>query len=311
MFFYKKDFKCCFFKMNMSKIVVIGDVMLDRYYYCKNRNNPESSAPAYISSRKNIMHRPGGAGNVAANLASLGADFKLVSLIGKDADSKILIHSLDELKIPYKLINDERRETIVKTRALDVLDGRYHFRFDIEDKREIAENHVEEITREAENSKFIIISDYNKGIINSRLMSKLKSLDIPILVDPKKENFEFYKDVFLVKPNSFEAREMAKKNDDFEAAKALTKILNSNILLTRASKGIVYFGLNGKFFSYLSQPIGELKDVTGAGDSVIAAFAHFYNLGSGLEECVRLANKAGSVAVGHSGCYHVKESDLI
>ncbi len=295
----------------MGKIVVIGDVMLDRYYYCMNRNNPESSAPAYIARRKEIIHKPGGAGNVAANLASLGADFKLVSLIGGDADSKILTDSLDELNIFHKLIYDKRRETIVKTRALDILDGRYHFRFDVEDKIEISENHVEEIVREAENSNFIIISDYNKGIINSKLMSNLKSLKIPILVDPKKENVEFYKDVFLVKPNSVEVREMTKENDDLKAAETLTKILNSNILLTRASEGIAYFGLNEDFFRYPSQPIGELKDVTGAGDSVIAAFAHFYNSGRNLEECVKLANKSGSVAVGHSGCYHVKESDLI
>ena len=311
MFFYKKSFKGCFLIKDMTNIVVIGDVMLDRYYYCKNRNNPESSAPAYLSSRKNIIHRPGGAGNVAANLASLGADFKFVSLAGKDADSKILTDSLDELKISHKLIYDDRRETIVKTRALDISDGRYHFRFDIEDKLEISENHIKEIVNEAKNSKFIIISDYNKGMINSKLMSRLKHLDIPILVDPKKENFEFYKDVFLIKPNSVEAREMAKKDNDLEAAKTLTKILNSNILLTRASEGIAYFGLNGDFFSHTSQPVGELKDVTGAGDSVIAVFAHFYNLGRNLEECVRLANKAGSVAVGHSGCYHVKEEDLI
>ncbi len=295
----------------MGKIVVIGDVMLDRYFYCKNRNNPESSAPAYIARRKDIIHRPGGAGNVAANLVSLGAEVKLVSLAGDDADSKILTDSLDELNIPHKLIYDKRRETIVKTRALDSLDGRYHFRFDLEDKLEISENHVEEIVREAENSKFIIVSDYNKGIINSKLMSNLKSLGVPILVDPKKENIEFYKDVFLIKPNSAEAREMAGDKDDLESAKTLTKILNSNILLTRASEGIAYFGANGDFFSCPSQPIGELKDVTGAGDSVIAAFAHFYNLGRNLEECVRLANKAGSVAVGHSGCYHVKENDLI
>jgi len=295
----------------MAKIIVIGDVMLDKYYYCKNRNNPESSAPAYISSKKNIIHKPGGAGNVAANLASLKADFKLVSLVGKDGDSEILKNSLNELKISYKFIYDKKRATIVKTRALDILDGRYHFRFDIEDKLEIAESHVDEIVKEAKNSKFIIISDYNKGIINLELMSKLKSLNVPILVDPKNENLKFYKDVFLVKPNSIEAKEMTNENDDLKAAKTLTKILNSNILLTRASKGIVYFGLNGDFFNYPSQPIGELKDVTGAGDSVIATFAHFYNLGIKLEECVRLANKAGSVAVCHPGCYHVREKDLI
>jgi len=295
----------------MAKIVVIGDIMLDRYYYCKNRNNPESSAPAYISSKKNIIHKPGGAGNVAANLASLKADFKLVSLVGKDADSKILKNSLNELKIPYKFIYDRKRATIVKTRALDILDGRYHFRFDIEDKTEISDNHVEEIVEETKNSNLIVISDYNKGIINSKLMSRLKSLEIPILVDPKKENLEFYKGVFLLKPNSVEAKDMTNENDDLKAAKTLTKILNSNVLLTRASEGIAYCGSNGDFFSYSSQPIGELKDVTGAGDSVIATFAHLYNSGSKLEECVRLANKAGGVAVCHPGCYHVKESDLI
>lgn len=311
MFFYKKDFKRCFLIKTMGKIIVIGDVILDRYYYCKNRNNPESSAPAYICSRKDIVHRPGGAGNVAANLASLGADFKIVSLIGDDPDSKILINSLNELYIPHKLIYDKRKETIVKTRALDYLDNRYHFRFDIEDKLEISENHVSEIISESKNSNFIIVSDYNKGMINSRLMESLKKLEIPILVDPKKENIEFYKNVFLIKPNSSEAREMAKKENDLEAAKNLTKILNSNVLLTRASEGIAYFGLNGDFFKYSSKPAGELKDVTGAGDSVIATFAHFYNKGKKLEECIFLANKAGSIAVGHSGCYHVKESDLI
>ncbi|MDP2672313.1 MAG: PfkB family carbohydrate kinase [Nanoarchaeota archaeon] len=295
----------------MAKIVVIGDVMLDRYYYCKNRNNPESSAPAYISSKSKIVHKPGGAGNVAANLASLKADFKLVSLSGKDADSEILESSLDELNIPYKFVYDKRKETIVKMRALDISDGRYHFRFDIEDKIEIADNHVEEIVDEARNSNLIVIADYNKGIINSKLMSKLKSLNIPILVDPKKENIKFYKNVFLIKPNSIEARDMANKGNDLKAAKTLTKILNSNILLTRSGEGIAYYGLNKDFFSYPSQPVGELKDVTGAGDSVIATFAHFYNLGKGLEECVRLANKAGSVAVCHLGCYHVKEKDLI
>ena len=311
MFFYNKSFKCRFLIMNMAKIVVIGDVMLDRYYYCKNRINPESSAPAYISSKKNIIHKPGGAGNVAANLASLKADFKLVSLVGKDADSKILENSLNELKIPYKFIYDKKRTTIVKTRALDILDGRYHFRFDVEEKLEISENHVEDIVKEAINSKFIIVSDYNKGIINSRLMTELKSLNVPILVDPKNENLKLYKDVFLVKPNSIEAKGMTSENDDLKAAKKLTKILNSNILLTRASEGIAYYGLNGNFFNYSSQPIGELKDVTGAGDSVIATFAHLYNSGSKLEECVRLANKAGGVAVCHPGCYNVKESDLI
>ena len=295
----------------MAKIVVIGDVMLDRYYYCKNRNNPESSAPAYISSKKNIIHRPGGAGNVAANLASLKSDFKLVSLVGKDADSEILKNSLDEFNIPYKFVYDDKRATIVKTRALDILDGRYHFRFDVEDKLEIAENHVEEIVEEARNSKFIVVSDYNKGMINSKLMSNLKNLNIPILVDPKNENLELYKNVFLVKPNSIEAKEMTNEDDDLRAARKLAKILNSNVFLTRAGEGIAYFGLNGDSFSYPSQPTGELKDVTGAGDSVIAAFAHFYNSGNKLEKCVILANKAGGVAVCHPGCYHVKESDLI
>ncbi|MEK6907299.1 MAG: PfkB family carbohydrate kinase, partial [Nanoarchaeota archaeon] len=93
----------------MTKIVVIGDIMLDRYYYCSNRNNPESSAPAYISSKKNIIYKPGGAGNVAANLSSLKSDFKLVSLVGRDPESAILINSLDELKISHKLIYDPRR----------------------------------------------------------------------------------------------------------------------------------------------------------------------------------------------------------
>ncbi|MCX6800603.1 MAG: PfkB family carbohydrate kinase [Candidatus Diapherotrites archaeon] len=291
-----------------KRIVVVGDVLLDKYDYCTNRDNPESSAPSYTVQE--TVYLPGGAGNVAANLKSLGAETKLIGVIGKDDNAKILKRALAKLGIKFFIIEDKKRKTIVKERTMSKADGRYHFRKDIEQGNGVKVDYVSKIMKQIGNCAIIIVSDYNKGTVSEKLMKKLKAKGIPIIVDPKPAHISFYKNVFLVTPNTKEALEMSKKEDDFEAAKFLQKRLNTRILLKRGKEGVAYFEKGKKPFA-IGTEAKKVFDVTGAGDTVVATFAHFYSKGLELREAIRLANRAAGIAVAYPGCYHVKEKEIL
>jgi rfaE bifunctional protein kinase chain/domain len=289
-----------------KKIAVIGDVMLDKYRYCSTRENPEhKSAPCWLVQRKE--YKPGGAGNAAANLASLEANFKLISVVGNDHYSKILEDVLRDFNVPCEFIRDPKRQTIVKERIF--VNNKYMGRIDDEKVGYIEENHVQEILDKIKDASLILISDYRKGMISSRLMDELRAQNIPILVDAKPEHTDFYKNVFLIKPNSKEIREMTGIKDELEAGEALMKKLNSNVLLTRGSKGINYFGLNGERYYFPAEKVKEI-DVTGAGDTAIATFAHFFNKDMNIKESIKLANIAAGIAVTYPGCHQVTEKEI-
>jgi len=291
----------------MKKIAVVGDVVLDKYYYCSNRENPESSAPCYTVER--TEHKLGGAGNVAANLKVLGAEFELISVVGNDENAGILRRILSELEIPHRLIEDRGRPTIVKTRLLSSIDGRYLFRYDKEKRQYISLNHSLEIASGIE-ADIILISDYNKGAISQDLIERLKKLKKPIIADAKVAHKDFYREIFLLKPNVKEVREMTKLEDEVKAAERLRDELSVRILLTRGEKGISYFGLERERHNFPALGV-ELVDVTGAGDVVIAAFTHFYAKSFDLRKCVELANIAGGISVQHPGCYAVSEREIL
>lgn len=292
----------------MAKIAVIGDVMLDKYDYCTNADNPESSAPCWTVDY--TEYKPGGAGNVASNLSSLGANFELISVVGEDFPAQNLIKVLEKYNVPCNFIFDKNRQTIVKERIMSSQDGRYHCRINREKKKYIDENHVQEIMTRIKNFDILLISDYRKGIISEELMKSLKSSGIPIIIDAKPEHKNFYQDVFIVKPNSKEAKAMAGIEDEILAGEKLREILRSNILLTRGARGISYFGIKGERYDF---PAKERKvvDVTGAGDSCIATFTHFFVKNKTLEECINLANIAAGISVEHPGCYQVKEKEVL
>ncbi|MFA4952897.1 MAG: PfkB family carbohydrate kinase [Candidatus Pacearchaeota archaeon] len=294
----------------MSKIALIGDVILDKYDYCSNRENPESSAPCYNVER--TEYKPGGAGNVAANLSALGADFELMSVIGNDGNAKILGTVLFNSNIPCNLIIDDNRETIVKERTLSIHDGRYHFRKDRERKQYIDENHTSEILKHLSDTELIVISDYNKGVISERLIERLKQTGKKIIADFKPAHKDFYHDIFMIVPNMKEARQMSGLENEIKAAEKLRKELGTRVLLKRSEKGISYFGLKGDSKLRVDFPAEAKKvfDVTGAGDSVLAAFSHFYIKGLNLEDCIKFANKSAGIAVSYPGCYAVSEKEI-
>lgn len=294
----------------VAKITVIGDVMLDVYHFCKGRDNPESSAPCYTVER--TEYKPGGAGNVAANLACLGSTCELISVLGRDDPALRIEEMIKSRGVIPLFIRDNGRKTVVKERYLSSQDARYHFRVDSEERRDIDEREVDDIIYRARDSSLILISDYDKGVISRGLVNKLKTLGIPIIADIKPVHKPFFKDVFLVKPNVREVREMTGLEDEIEAAKVLQRDLSTNVLLTQGEHGISYFGLNGNRIDVApSLNKNGVLDVTGAGDSVIATFSHFLNKGRRIGECVWLSQLAGEISVQHPGCYQVSEEELL
>lgn len=291
------------------KIAVIGDVMLDVYWRGVERKNPEHKAPCYrICSTE---YKPGGAGNAAMNLASLGANFNLVSVLANDHYSAILEKYLQERKIDYHFIRDKKRPTIAKSRVF--VQDEYRERLDFEpDSRELPNlrnHHIRGILKGVQDAQLILVSDYRKGTITAELMDALRKTGLPIIVDAKPEHVEFYHNVFMIKPNCEEARAMTGLENEIQAGEALMKKLNTNVLLTRGARGISYFGLDGTRYDFSAEE-RKVVDVTGAGDSVIATFAHYLVKGTDLVDCIRLANRAGGVKVEHPGCYPVSEKEL-
>jgi D-glycero-beta-D-manno-heptose-7-phosphate kinase len=292
----------------MKRILVIGDVLLDKYDFCVHRENPESNAPCFTVIETNL--KIGGAGNVAANLESLGSKVKLISVVGKDESADKIKTILKKSNIDFDLIEDEERSTIIKERILSKTSGEYFFRKDTEKKEYIREKHVLEILNSVKADDLIIISDYNKGVISKELVSKLKDKGNTILVDPKPAHTTFYNDLFLITPNLIEAIEMTREKDWLKAGKILVNQLKTNVLLKKGANGVSFFGTCGERFD-IDANAKKVFDVTGAGDTVIAVLTHFYNKGFSLKESIKLANDAAGIAIGFPGCYQISEKEIL
>lgn len=294
-----------------GKIVVIGDAILDVYHLCKNRENPESSAPCYTVLK--TEYKPGGAGNVAANLAKLGSKCVLISVVGEDEEGRRLGKILsNKFGVEVDFIYDKERLTVVKERYLSESDGRYHFRADFERKDYIKKSHADEILKRIGNCSLIIVSDYNKGAISKELMMRLKKKGVKIIADTKPNHIDFFQGIDTIKPNIKEIREITGIEDEIQAAKKLVQTLRTNVLLTRGKDGLIYFGLNGENYNFPSSiPKEKVFDVTGAGDTVLSTFAHFLNRSRDIKECIELANIAGGISVQYPGCYAVSETEIL
>ncbi|MFH1802081.1 MAG: PfkB family carbohydrate kinase [archaeon] len=296
------------------KIAVFGDVLLDRYDYCENRENPESSAPCH-RVRKTIF-LPGGAGNVAANLAKLGAKVTLFGIVGQDEHGQHLVKEIIQSNIEPKILTDKTIKTIVKQRILSAGDGRYHGRLDFGDDpsevnqiRSLRAQILECITPHTPNGfDACIISDYDKGFITPELVSHIKKMNLPVYVDPKKEISQF-QGVELIKPNRREISQMSNAQDDKDKAKDIAQKLGTNVLLTLGGGGMYFAGKTGESF-HLPAHKTEVVDVTGCGDTAIAVLVYYRTIGKTLKESIELANKAAGINVQHIGCYSVSREEI-
>ena len=298
-----------------KKILVIGDVMLDRYWMGQvNRISPE--APVPILDVNDAVDKPGGAANVAKNLSDFGMDVTLVGLTGNDEASEKLSQLLSKTNIKYKPIIDSKVRTTMKLRVIDK--NQQLMRIDHEDKN--LSNLVLKSLKDIESSMNlfdgIIISDYDKGMIKpiiKKILSKANKLGIQTFIDPKGKDFSFYKNAFLLKPNQKEFEDIVgicptKKSLVDKGEKLRKKLSLKYLLLTQGKKGMILFEEN-KVTSHIAHQ-QDVFDVTGAGDTVISILATYVISGKSIATAVKMSNIAAGLSIKKLGSTSVSQKEL-
>ncbi len=293
-----------------ASILVIGDIMIDHYIKGNvDRISPE--APVQVVQVKNEDETLGGAGNVAANISSLGGRVTCAYVVGDDKGKDIIKDLLAKQGIKGVAIIDNKRSTTTKTRV--VSRGQQLIRLDYEDQKSISSEEEKMIIEylESNTNKFqvIVLSDYAKGVITPSLLSKVfefaKKKDILTIIDPKPKTIKHCKGCYLITPNHIEASNHSgikeEKGDGIiEIGKAIQEEIQSNVLITRGDKGMALFEKD-KSPRLLPTIAHKVYDVTGAGDTVTAVVALGLASGGELVDSVKLANIAAGIVVGKQG----------
>ena len=306
-----------FEQFKQQKVLIIGDVMLDAYIWGNiNRQSPE--ADVSVVDIDKYEKRLGGAANVAKNIVRLGATPILCSVIGDNDQG--FFELMNKQGLCTKGVLQENRKTTVKTRIFS--NNKHLLRVDEEDVSPIQSEQifVENTIKLMENVSVIIFQDYNKGVLTSTLIKKIiaaaKSKHIPIAVDPKKDNFWAYQEVDLFKPNLKELNDACGTQiagDNITDIEKETKNLQEklqakNILLTLSENGI--FHLSNESF-YQAAFERNIVDVSGAGDSVIAAAALGLSIEITAQELCTISNLAGGLACEKAGVVPVQKENLL
>lgn len=285
---------------SQKSILVIGDVMLDKFMWGKaDRISPE--APVPIISVDQISHSPGGAANVALNLSKLSARAYILSIVGDDNESKLLEDSLVNDGVIVKFIKDSSKTTTTKTRI--IAHGQQVVRTDYENKNNISSKQIEYIkdTLQQLSTEIdaIIIEDYNKGLLAKDCIVAILDIaakhNLPVYVDPKRDNFFIYNKIRLFKPNMFEFDSMInldKQNKNFEElGKQLREKIDAEILMvTRGEEGVTLFTDNN--VQTIGTKARKVHDVSGAGDTAISTFVLSDLSGASIQESAMISNYA-------------------
>ncbi|MDP8078689.1 bifunctional D-glycero-beta-D-manno-heptose-7-phosphate kinase/D-glycero-beta-D-manno-heptose 1-phosphate adenylyltransferase HldE [Phocoenobacter skyensis] len=305
----------CSSQFKNAKVLVLGDVMLDRYWFgATNRISPE--APVPVVKVQNLEERAGGAANVAMNIAALNVPVTLHGLVGDDEAGSILDKLLNKHHIQNHCVTLDTHPTITKLRVL----SRHQqlLRLDFEENfHNLSSQHLlEKLTNEVAEYGALILSDYGKGTLDDvqNMIQIARKVNIPILVDPKGTNFERYRGATLLTPNmtEFEAVMGQCKTDEELVEKGLQLIANYDLaalLVTRSEKGMTLLRPNQEAY-HLPTLAKEVFDVTGAGDTVISVLATALADGRSYEEACYLANAAAGVVVGKLGTSTLTPTEL-
>ncbi len=303
------------------KIAVIGDMMLDCYFWGDvKRISPE--APVPVVEVESEFYRFGGAANVALNILKLGGSPYPVGVIGYDNYGTIFSSLINETDIYDKgIFIDESRPTTAKTRV--IADNQHVVRIDKESKlylnREMQNKLLKFIEANIREFDGIILQDYNKGVLTPSLIEKIIALANKhkklITVDPKFNNFFLYKNVTVIKPNRKEAEDVLgfkiKTDDDVSTAgrKLLSKLNAKNVLLTLGEGGIAVFQ-NNKEERRMPTKARKVADVSGAGDTVISTLTMALAAGANIFEASYLANYAGGLVCEEVGIVPIEINKL-
>jgi len=299
------------------RILVVGDVMLDRYWYGEvERVSPE--APVPIVSVTDSDERPGGAANVARNAAALGAQVTLLSVVGRDDAGQRLAALLRKARVTALLHRDKNIATTVKLRVIGRPQRQQLLRLDFETKpgHEILRSKLAEYARLVARHDVVVLSDYGKGGLAhiTRMIALARRLRKPVLVDPKGDDFSRYQGASLITPNlkEFRAATGAWKDERQLADRAQglrRKLRLEALLVTRGEMGMTLFERGAKLHVPAQTP-REVSDVSGAGDTVIATLAVMLAAGANLADAVRIANRAAGLVVSRFGTAVVTMREL-
>lgn len=299
--------------MTKSQTLIIGDIILDEYWFGdSNRISPEAPIPVVDINKKDF--RLGGAGNVALNLLEFISNTTLVSSIGKDLDGKIIKKILKEKKVKYHLKKIGIGKSIKKLR---VFSGHHQMiRLDFEsEKKNYTLKLDNKIKKEIDKSKLILLSDYGKGtLLDVRKIIKYAKIKSKlIIIDPKGSDFNKYKYASILTPNMNEfINVVGEVNNKTQLIKKARNLIKKNhligILVTQGKNGMTFVSKNKVIQKKsLAQ---NVYDVTGAGDTVIATFSAYLNMGKTYEESMEMANIAASTVIKKIGTTTVNKKEI-
>ena len=307
-----------FSELHKARILVVGDVMLDRYWYGEvSRISPEAPVPIVRIESKRTKETPGGAANVAANAAALGANVALLSVVGDDEPGRKLAQLLSERHVQANLHRDGSIDTTVKLR---VIGGRQQqmLRVDFETtpSREVLLDKLDDYRRMIADRDVVVLSDYGKGGLThiAQMIEIARGLDKTVLVDPKGDDYSRYVGATVVTPNRAELREVVGtwKDENELTAKAQTlreELRLRALLVTRGAEGMTLYEA-GRIRHEPAREEHEVIDVSGAGDTVIATLGVMLGAGMALEEAVRISNVAAGIKVLKFGTAVVQPKEL-
>jgi D-glycero-beta-D-manno-heptose-7-phosphate kinase len=293
------------YRADNARILIAGDVMLDRYWFGDvARISPEAPVPVVRVTR--IEERPGGAPNVARNCVSLGARAHLLSVIGGDEAGSRLSELVDAAGVRANLHRDVSMPTTVKLRVIGRQQQLLRIDFETPPSREVLASKLADFEAALPDCDAVILSDYGKGGLEhiAAMIGLAHAAGKRVLVDPKGDDYARYRGADVITPNLSELREVVgswSSEADLESrVQSLRRELAlKSVLLTRSEQGMTLFDDSGAM--HVPAQAREVYDVSGAGDTVIAALAVMLAAGAPLTEAVRIANRAAGIVVGKLG----------
>jgi D-glycero-beta-D-manno-heptose-7-phosphate kinase len=295
-------------------VLVVGDVMLDRYWFGEvSRISPEAPVPVVLIGKEE--QRLGGAANVAWNCKALGARTLLLSVVGRDEPGGQLEKLLKKEGIDASLHRDANLDTTQKLRVIGRKQQLLRIDFEKPPSREVLAAKLEEFKRALPDYDVVILSDYGKGGLTHtiEMIRAARKAQKRVLVDPKGDDWSRYRNSSIITPNLAELRQVVGGWKDEKDLKARAQSLRDKLglealLLTRGEHGMTLFARTRTIT--IPAEAREVFDVTGAGDTVIATLAVMLAAGAGMEAAMRIANRAAAIVVGKLGTAVATRAEL-
>ena len=309
--------------MSKQTVLCVGDLILDDFVYGEvSRISPEAPAPVLAVTRNDLMI--GGAGNVARNIAALGVRCIFVGVVGKDEASRMLMRALAaEPLIEPHLVVDAARPTTRKVRFVSEHHSTHLLRADWELLEEVDARTEQALIDRAlaalPDAASVVLSDYAKGALTPGVIRQVieaaSKAGIPIIVDPKAADYSIYRGATVIKPNRKELSEATRRRADSDeevvaAASELNRVLGTDaIVVSLSTAGLILVPRKGPPVHLPAYPV-KVRDVSGAGDTVVATLAGMLAIKADYESAVRAANAAAAVVVGKRGTATVSAAEL-